>query len=147
MVDLAALSDANFANPALFYRCGQNEFGLLVPDGSAVSKVNLEIQRATTGQPPTDVSEYAWSTHVLKLRGKHADKQLHNCVHEVSNSQTLETLTSREFNLYEQFQVPLRPGAVVYMGGAPIAGVVPFQGWLNEVIVNPSSGTGSRGGG
>ena len=146
-VDRTAYADAAFANPALFYRSGQTEFGLFVPDGSIVSKINLEVLRAATGQVPTQANAAVWHAYIAQAYKRMPDGKRFRLVHDILDEATLATLTRREFFIYESFQVPLTIGATFYVGHAPIAGATPFHGWIEDVIFDPTGGAPSGGGG
>ena len=146
-VDRAAYADAAFANPALFYRSGQSEFGLFVPDGSIVSKINLEVLRAATGQVPTHTGAAVWHAYIAQAYKRVQDGKRFRLAHDLMDSATLSVLSKREFFIYEPFQVPLNAGATVYVGHAPIAGATPFHGWIDEIIFDPTGGSSGGGGG
>jgi hypothetical protein len=139
------LSDQTFANPLVFYRTGQSEFGLFATDGALTSKINLEILRAATGQASIG-GPAVWNAYIAQSFKRPTKGKRFAYVHEISNGASLKTSNTREFYLYEPFLMALRPGSVFYVGNAPIPGATPFHGWIDEVIIDPS-GSGSGGGG
>jgi hypothetical protein len=145
-VDRAAHADANYANPVLYYRCGESAFGLFVPDGSLVSKINLEVVRATTGYANRDLQAAVWYAHIEQAYKKVQSGKRFRYAHEIMDGVTLDYLSKREFFLYEPFLVTLKPGAVFYVGNAPLPGVTPLRGWLEEVVFDPAGGTHNGGG-
>jgi hypothetical protein len=146
-VDRAAHADSNFANPVIYFRSGESAFGLFVPDGGLVSKINLEVLRATTGYASRELQAAVWYAHIEQAYKKVQDGKRFRYAHEIMDGVTLDYLSKREFFLYEKFRLALKPGSVFYVGSAPVAGVAPLRGWLEEVIFDPMGGSHDGGGG
>lgn len=146
-VDRTAYAENVFANPVMFYRNGQTEFGLFVPEGAVVTKINLEVLRAATGQAPDALGVAVWNSYIAKKYDRVQDGKRFRLVHDIMDAATLAMLVRREFFLYESFQVPLTVGATFYIGNAPLPGATALRGWIEDVIFDPTGSSGGGGGG
>lgn len=135
-----------FVNPILYYRSGDANFGLFVPDGSMVSKVNQEVLHATTGFATRDLTSAVWYAQIVDFIKNAKDGKRFLYAHDIIDDVAFEYVSRRDFFLYEPLTVPLTPGSVFYVGNAPLPGVAPMRGWLEEVIFDPAGGAHNGGG-
>jgi hypothetical protein len=135
-------ADAN-ARPVVYYECGSTGCGLFVAnDGVLSSHVNIERQSHPTGISPRALDATIWFAFAQEYK-RVVDGKRYRMVHDIVDpDHILEHLIRREFFLYERFEMPLQPGGTFFVGAAPTEGAAPFRGWLEEVIVDPTGGSG-----
>lgn len=132
------------ASPVVYYECAGTGCGLYVAnDGGVVSQVNVERQSHSTGFSPRALDATIWFAYVGQEYKRVVDGKRYRMVHDIVDpTDILNYVIRREFFLYERFEMPLLPGGTFYVGATPVAGVAPFRGWIEEVVVDPTGGSG-----
>lgn len=137
-----AESGATEANPVLYVKSAGSEFGLFVPDGAIHSKVNVD-QRS--GPPEAaaiaqSLDSVIWFAYISK-KTPSGGAAMPRWVHEVIDPNDILTpMAQKPFDLSQHVEVRLEPGTTFTIGGAP--GEARLKGWLEEVIFDPTGGTG-----
>ncbi len=147
------LPKSQLGNPVIYYKSDKAEFGLFAPNGRPVSKVNHEVFGQQTDPDSSILPESnstIWFAYVAESLPSATEGQRHRWVHEVVDfNDILGCQIRHEYQLNQAFDATLRHGSTIIVGGVPdgVANIAPFEGFIEEAIVDPTRGQGQGGSG
>ena len=126
-------------NPVIYFDSGSSGIGLFVPGGEMLTKINLE-DLGPSESPVSGLDEEIWFSYIANQDLSSGSTVLREEIVDPAN--ILGHLSRREFPIVDAFQLSLAAGATFTVGYAPlVADASPYQGWLEEVIFDPTGGS------